>query len=731
VLAVLLGLLTIGLGIGTAGAAAPLRLGSVADARFQTGWTLDGGQMAKTREKLLAAANFGAAGTVARSIVITDTAATPGSIDATLLAAFDAFFIGYLDDGDANAFTPGELGALSTWVNGGGVLIVTCDDSGHDAVCAHFGYPASAGAVNPMAPAGEGVGHPIFNGPFGPVAEFQMGGTQGFFTATAGATVLAQDGSGPPRPVFLARSLGAGRVILFADVNIVSERLSDGAAISSNNDKVLGNLFAFAGNVAALRVGSVANARFGTSWTLDGAQMANTRAKLLNPANFGASGTFGRAIRIADTAAAAGSIDAALLDQLDAFFIGYLDDADPSAFTLAELAALSAWVAGGGTLVVTCDDAQHDAVCAHFGHPAEQGAVNPMTPVGEGIRHPIFAGPFGGVPTFQMNGTQGQFTSTGGATILAQDAGGQPIFLVQPVGSGWVILFADVDIIAGALTGGDAITSDDNDRVLGNLFAFAGAPGLRLLASILPISRSVELGELATAYATILVTGLGLATDCAISPASPVPGSGFAFQTTDPFTNQLAGTLNQPVAASGGGARTFLFALAPVAPFGPADVQLQFKCANTAPAPVVPGLNTFLFLATAGPGPDMVALAATHGNTGIVDVAGPNGAGAFAVATINLGAAADITVAADTGSAALPLTFLICRTDAGGSCLGNIQPSLVVPVGEGETPTFAVFVIGGGDVPFDPAAHRVFVRFTVGGVTVGATSVAVRTVPVP
>ena len=43
------------------------------------------------------------------------------------------------------------------------------------------------------------------------------------------------------------------------------------------------------------------------------------------------------------------------------------------------------------------------------------------------------------------------------------------------------------------------------------------------------------------------------------------------------------------------------------------------------------------------------------------------------------------------------------------------------------TPTFAVFVQGSGNVPFDPAANRIFVRFSSGGVTRGSTSVAVRT----
>src|SRR5262245_9356269 len=245
-----------GLGSGEAEAAAPLRVGSVADSRFDTSWTLDGSSMEQTRAKLLEPANFGPAGTVPQSVVITDVAGGPGTITAGLLRQFDVFFIGWLADGHPNAFTPAELAAMSTWVNAGGVLIVTCDDAGHDAVCTHFGHPVAESAVNPMVPVGEGIGHPIFAGPFGAVPEFLMDGNQGFFTTTAGATVLAQDSAGPPNPIFLTKKVSAGWLILFSDVNIISSRLSAGTGISNNNDRVFGNLFALAGNAAMLRVGS-------------------------------------------------------------------------------------------------------------------------------------------------------------------------------------------------------------------------------------------------------------------------------------------------------------------------------------------------------------------------------------------------------------------------------------------------------------------------------------------
>src|SRR4029078_11010832 len=101
-------------------------------------------------------------------------------------------------------------------------------------------------AVKPMSRFGAGVSHPIFNGPFGTVTSFNGVDCQGFFTATAGSTVLARDTSGVPKNVMLYRNHGLGRVILLGDVDFVAGALSAGNAITTANDRLLGNLFAFA-----------------------------------------------------------------------------------------------------------------------------------------------------------------------------------------------------------------------------------------------------------------------------------------------------------------------------------------------------------------------------------------------------------------------------------------------------------------------------------------------------
>ena len=85
---------------------------------------------------------------------------------------------------------------------------------------------------------------------------------------------------------------------------------------------------------------------------------------------------------------------------------------------------------------------------------------------------------------------------------------------------------------------------------------------------------------------------------------------------------------------------------------------------------------------------------------------------------------------ADTGAVNLPVNVFLCRTDPStGVCLGALSSLVTTQINAGQTPTFGIFVQGGGTlVPLDPANNRVFVRFKdAAGVTRGSTSVAVRT----
>ena len=262
---------------------------------------------------------------------------------------------------------------------------------------------------------------------------------------------------------------------------------------------------------------------------------------------------------------------------------------------------------------------------------------------------------------------------------------------------------------------------------LGKIFVISRIPP-SLVAAVLPSSRSVQVGTTATAFATIINAGSVTATACRISLLTSLPAT-FSYQTTNPATNQVIGAPNTPVNITAGAAQSYVFALTPSAPIAPTDVQLSFDCTNTDPAPINTGLNTLLLSASTTPVPDIVALAVTPTNDGIVNILATNGTGALAVATVNVGATGTITASADTGSATLPVNISLCQTNpATGQCISGIGSTVTTTINANATPTFGIFVQGSGNVPFDPAANRIFVRFKDGGdVTRGSTSVAART----
>src|SRR5262249_45045501 len=143
----------------------------------------------------------------------------------------------------------------------------------------------------------------------------------------------------------------------------------------------------------------------------------------------------------------------------------------------------------------------------------------------------------------------------------------------------------------------------------------------------------------------------------------------FFYQTTDKATNNPIGQPNTAVNIAGGDFQTFIFGFKPTQPFAASTFPLTFDCDNTDPAVSTPGVNTFLLTSTTPPGPDIVALAATLTNDGIVNIPGAAGIGFFSVASVNAGASGLITATADTGGASLPVTLTLCQTNpANGAC---------------------------------------------------------------
>jgi Glycosyl hydrolases family 18 len=247
-----------------------------------------------------------------------------------------------------------------------------------------------------------------------------------------------------------------------------------------------------------------------------------------------------------------------------------------------------------------------------------------------------------------------------------------------------------------------------------------------LAAAVLPSSRSVQVGASATVFATLINGGTTALDGCAVAPSTSVPAA-FTYQTTDAATNALTGSPNTPVSLGAGAAQSFVLSFEPNAALPPTQVALSFDCTGVSAAQSFPGLNTVLLSGSTSPVPDIVALVATAGNSGTLSVAGSPDAGAFAIATVNLGSGDTITGSADTGGLAQPLGLGICQTDpSSGACLSAPAATVTVDIAAGATPTFAVFASATAAIPFDPAHNRIFVHFTDStGAVRGATSVAV------
>lgn len=263
-------------------------------------------------------------------------------------------------------------------------------------------------------------------------------------------------------------------------------------------------------------------------------------------------------------------------------------------------------------------------------------------------------------------------------------------------------------------------------------WAMSVAANHRLRAAVLPNARSVSVGQTATAFATLInPPSFGTnGTNCRIEPPANFNG-GFTYRTTNPTTNEATGTADTPIDIASGGNQSFVFGFTPGTVLNGQVLAPVFRCDNVMPASTTTGVTTLTLSAAAIPTADVITIAATASANGIA-TAPLNAATAFSVASLNIGAAETVTVSVSDGGANLPLTLEICETNpANGQCTSARGSSVNASYSANGTRTFSVFVRGTGQaVALAPATNRVFVSFAnAGGVSVGATSVAVQTAP--
>ncbi|WP_296703164.1 InlB B-repeat-containing protein [Thiocapsa sp. UBA6158] len=242
-------------------------------------------------------------------------------------------------------------------------------------------------------------------------------------------------------------------------------------------------------------------------------------------------------------------------------------------------------------------------------------------------------------------------------------------------------------------------------------------------AAILPYARAIPVGDMATAFASVINSGNLTAIGCSLALPHGLPAT-FSYQTTN-TANALIGTADTPVDIPPGTTQAFVFGITPSQAMAATEIPLVFDCANTSPAPSHAGLNTFILSAAATAPPDLLAIGATPSGDGVVQLASNTGIGFFTTAAVNIGSAGEVTVSADDDGRGLPLNLQVCETNARGDWLvcGN---HLDRSVGAGQTLYYTVLAFGNGQpIPFDPANNRLFLRFDANGTTVGATNVAV------
>lgn len=247
----------------------------------------------------------------------------------------------------------------------------------------------------------------------------------------------------------------------------------------------------------------------------------------------------------------------------------------------------------------------------------------------------------------------------------------------------------------------------------------------QLVAAVLPSSRSAEVGGTVTVFATVINGGAEAATGCSIGAPEELVGN-FSFQTTDPVTNAPTGVANALVDLAPGAAQSFVLSLTPMAILDSLDASFSFSCTSGAMAQSISGVNTLLLSASDTPVVDIIALAATAENNGVLEI--NDSVGAFSLATVNLGAGDTVTVSADTGGVDLPVALSLCETNpATGACLASPSESVQVEVASGATPTFSIFSSATDIIANDPAINRVFIRFLdSNGIVRGGTSVGIE-----
>lgn len=228
-----------------------IRIGYIPNARdldTDNGYTFDGALMNGSGAlKLTNTANFGSSGIVKANIVLVNMGTAPITKAIINSLNLNVIFLGGIDNGTAppvSYLSSAEYDAIKDWSDDALTNLVVATQSSTLA----WGSSITSGNTNPDVPTTYGSQTSIFNGPFGTVTSFdQGGGYQAYFASInslcSGTSPLAVDASN--RAVMYID--GTYGDLMLADVDILTTYggVTAGNAITSNNDRLFANIWAF------------------------------------------------------------------------------------------------------------------------------------------------------------------------------------------------------------------------------------------------------------------------------------------------------------------------------------------------------------------------------------------------------------------------------------------------------------------------------------------------------
>lgn len=217
------------------------------------GYTLDGFRMMGARAKLLDTANFGSGGVYPKSISITDSYNTTGSLtQVSAIPINSIFFFGSFNllDASTNIFNPAEIDSLYNWSLSGGKLIIAESPTvavqcNMEILNSKWNFSMNFSTPSYFFPTSYGNSTDIFNGPFGNVfSAYQGGSDQGYFNSIpSNAKILATDANDNTTLYLDCNTLD----LVIADVDGYTDLggVSSGSGISSYQDRFWVNTIAY------------------------------------------------------------------------------------------------------------------------------------------------------------------------------------------------------------------------------------------------------------------------------------------------------------------------------------------------------------------------------------------------------------------------------------------------------------------------------------------------------